>query len=103
MVEIERDHDAAENSTGKSLHHIARYERPGPGPVPPRKVIDIVTDDFRLYRFSQMTNTDPWTFEPGDGRGHRVQRTGRLPAVVNSIIESEAEDVAGEWGNGVNY
>lgn len=105
MLEIRREHEAAGDSSGKQLHHVARYTIPGHVPGPDKSYLDIITDDFSVYRFTRFEDHLPWCYEPGTRNPDdpRVPRTGRLPAVVEAIIESEAEDVETEWGNGVNY
>lgn len=91
MLQISREHEQAEDSGGKDLHHVARYDEPRPGPGPDRSVVDVVTDDLTVYRFSQLSPGDPWTFEPGTNRSRRSGRHGRLPGVVEAIIEAEAD------------
>lgn len=96
MVEIQNDHDSTDEIGGKDLHHFARYEQPRPGPGPDKSVIDVVTDDGSVYRFSQLSPGDPFTYEPGQSsQDDRVSRTGRLPGVVEAVIKSETGESPG--------
>lgn len=105
MVEINRDHDAvSDNDSGKQLHHIARYADPRPV-GPDKSVIDVVTDDLAIYRFTRFEEGTPWKFEPGTAQpgDRRMRRTGRLPSTVEAIMEEEARDARTDFDSGVKY
>lgn len=91
MVELTRGHEANEETSGKNVHHVARYEQSRPV-GPDKSVIDVVGDDFRVYRFERLRPGERYTFAPGTGRDNRIQRTGRLPEAVEAVIDSEADD-----------
>lgn len=91
MVEITKDHRATVDVTGKQLHHIARYDEPRPV-GPDRSVLDVVTRDGSVYRFARLREGEPFKFEPGQGRDNRVSRSGRLPGVVEAVLDADLGD-----------
>jgi len=73
-------------STGKSVDHIAWYDKDR-GPVTTKQVMDIVTDDGSIYRWSRHRDGERWTFE------HRVRPDGgrdssrrTLPSTVDALV-----------------
>lgn len=76
---------------GKDVDHIAWYDV-GRGPVSVKEQMDVVADDGTIYRWSRLTDGDPWTFEQRvapDGSPDPASR--QLPAKVGELVERSDE------------
>lgn len=101
---MEAQHDALADREigGKSLAFIARGSVETFTPGPDKQVFDVVTDDGVVYRFEQQRPGEPYTFAPNNAP-NRARRSGRLPGVVEAILESEFLDADGASDPGYVY
>lgn len=75
------------NVSGKSVDHIAWYTQDR-GPVTTKHVMDIVTHDGSIYRWSRFRESERWTFEHRvRPDGDRDSATRRLPGTVATLVE----------------
>lgn len=90
-VEVQRQHSATDEIGGKDLYALVQYE--GDSPFNPKDVIDVITTDGSVYRFSQLMDGDPWTWENRTTPdGDLSTRRSPLPKVVEAVLEVETND-----------
>lgn len=90
-MEVQRQHDATDGIGGKDLYAMVRYE--DDTYFNPKSTIDVITADHTVYRFSQLVDGDPWTFENRTTPdGGPTTRKSQLPGVVEAVLEVETND-----------
>lgn len=96
LPDMVSEYDETEEIGGKQLAFVARGAVESFGPGPDKRVYDAVTDDGAVYRFEQQRPGEPYTFAPGDGRDDRATRSGRLPGVVEAVLDADLTDEEGD-------
>jgi hypothetical protein len=93
MVEIAKNPDQYNlPNSGKSVDHIAWYDV-GRGPTADKEVMDVVTDDGSIYRWTRFPMDEKWTFETRvrpDGSRDTASRP--LPSKLNTLVD-RSDDV----------
>lgn len=87
---------------GKRLSGTARGVVESYGPGPDKTVYDVVTKDGMVYRFEQQRPGEPFTFAPSAAPS-RASRSGRLPGVVEFILDHVFTDDDGDPEPGWTY
>lgn len=90
-MEVQRQYPEVDGVSGKSLHSAVQYQ--GDQSFNPKDILDVITDDWTVYRFSRLMPSDPWVFENRTAPdGDSTQRKAQLPNVVEAVLEVETNE-----------